>query len=180
MFQSEFFMKIRRRMPDAVAFACAVFMLCYIPLAFNDAFFDINRHKVQMVITWIPAFCVLMPVALLIDPDWKQRFSGKTGRVSIVSMLLLMVACLISCARAGFSDAVLTGSQGRYCGLYFMLCCGAAFFIISLGRIPFKALLPMVIICAALCAGLGFANTVGYDPLGFYDRINGKLVKEVL
>lgn len=171
MFQSEFFMKIRRRMPDVVAFACAVFMLCYIPLAFNDAFFDINRHKVQMVIDWMPAFCVSMLAALLIDPDRKQRFSNKAGRFACISMLLLLISCVISCARAGFTQAVLTGNEGRYCGLYFMLCCGAAFFVISLGKISLKALIPMVIVCGALCAGLGFANAVGYDPLGFYDRI---------
>lgn len=164
-------MKIRSKMPDAVAFACAAFMLCYIPLAFNDAFFDINRHKVKMVIEWIPLFCVLMVVSLLLDPDRRKRFTGREGRFAAGSMLLLMVACVISCARAGFTDAVLTGNKGRYCGLYFMLCCGAAFFVISLGRISFKSLVLPAVICAAFCAGLGFANAIGYDPLGFYDRI---------
>lgn len=171
MFQSDFVMKIRKRMPDVVAFACAVFMLCYIPLAFNDAFFDINRHKVKMVIACIPVFCAIMAVSLIFDPDRKKRFAGRIGRFVGSSMLLLMVICVISCARAGFTDAVLTGSEGRYCGLYFMLCCGAAFFVISSSRIQLKALVLPVMVCAALCAGLGFANAIGYDPLGFYDRI---------
>lgn len=171
MFQNDISIRIRRRLPDFIAFACAVFMLCYIPLAFHDAFFDINRHKVNMVIRWIPGFCILMLVSLLFDPERKTRFSGNEGRISSISMLLLMAFCVVSCARAGFTKAVLTGSEGRYCGLYFMLSCGAAYFVISSGRMYLKRLLPLVIVCAAVCAGLGFANAIGFDPLGFYDRI---------
>lgn len=171
MFQSDVSIRIRRRLPDVVAFACAVFMLCYIPLAFNDAFFDINRHKVNMVIRWIPGFCAMMLISLLLDPERKRRFAYKDGRFSSSAMLMLMLVCIISCARAGFTKSVLIGSEGRYCGLYFMLSCGAAFFVISCGRVSLKALLPLVMICAALCAGLGYANAIGFDPLGFYDRI---------
>lgn len=171
MLQRDFFMRIRRSIPDIVATACAVFMLCFIPLAFNDAFFDINRHKVNLVIRWIPVFCLLMIVALLADPSRKQRFSCRRGILAQISMIALMGACLVSCARAGFTEAVLTGNEGRYCGLYFMLCCGAAFFVIGSGRVSYKALMPLIMICAALCAALGFANAIGYDPLGFYDRI---------
>lgn len=171
MFQSKISIRIRRHLPDVVAFACAIFMLCYIPLAFHDAFFDINRHKVNMVIRWIPCFCVLMIAALLLDPERKIRLNVKEGRFSVVSMLMLMAVCVVSCARAGFTNAVLTGSEGRYCGLYFMISCGAAFFVISCGRMSMKRLMPLVITCAALCAGLGFVNAIGYDPLGFYDRI---------
>ena len=32
-----------------------------------------------------------------------------------------------------------------------------------------------MLLCAAICAGLGILNAAGIDPLGFYQNINRKL-----
>lgn len=166
------FEKTRRSMPNFTALLCAAFMLCVLPLLFHDAFFDINRFKVKAVYYAVPPLAALMLLSILADPDRRQRLKiRQSGFSSMLSMLLLLVACVVSCALAGFEKPVLDGSEGRYCGLYFMLCCGAAFFIISLGRLPFKLLMPVIMICASVCAGLGFVNAIGFDPLGFYERI---------
>lgn len=163
---------IRRNAPDIVAALCAAFMLCALPLLFHDAFFDINRFKVKAVYSIIPPLTVLMFAALLFAPGKRERFRlGQPGQGSAIAMLCLLTACIVSSALAGFEDAVLTGSEGRYCGLYFMLCCGDAYFIISTGRLHFRLLMPAILLCAAVCAGLGFINAIGFDPLDFYDRI---------
>lgn len=165
-------LKLRKKAPDAVATLCAVFMLCVIPLLYHDAFFDINRYKVKAVCRVLPVLAALMLAALAADPQRRKRLSGlRDGGMTQLAMLMLMIACIVSCALAGFDEDVLTGSKGRYCGLYFMLCCMAAFFIMSTGHLCFRALMPAILLCAAAIAALGFANAIGYDPLGFYARI---------
>lgn len=149
-------------------------MLCVVPLLFRDAFFDINRIKVTAVCCAIPVFVLLLSAARLMDARRSKRSDEKTVCVPFGScrlfMLLLMGACVLSCALAGFDRTVLDGSEGRYCGLIFMLCCGAAFFIISSCRSSlFVAAAACV--CAALIALLGVLNAMGIDPLGFYVRI---------
>ena len=40
--------------PTWIAAFCTVFMLCVIPLYFDDAFFNINRCKVELVRAFMP------------------------------------------------------------------------------------------------------------------------------
>ena len=168
--RSAWIYRIRKHAVDIIALVCAFFMLCVVPLLFRDAFFDINRVKVEAVIATVPVLLFAFGAALLVRPQQDGHCSAKKS--IIVLMLTFLFSCVVSCALTGFENATLTGSEGRYCGLYFMLCCGAAFFMISMGDrrlLRFTAVSAMI--CAAVCAGLGFVNAMGMDPLGFYVRI---------
>lgn len=161
--------RMKKRLPELVSLICAAFMLCALPLLFRDAFFDINRFKVEMVCRVMPVLALLMGAAMLLARGYKKRISYP-GRASRLLMLLFLAGCVIACARTGFETATLDGSEGRYCGLVFMLCCGAAFFIIGEGKSCSRLLAPIVI-CATAVALLGLVNAMGLDPLGFYARI---------
>lgn len=164
---------IRQKMPGIVASFCTVFMLLAVPLMFHDAFFDINRFKVSAVCHVIPVFALLFAAALLLCGRGGRSalLCERTSWPSLALMAVFLLACVIACAFAGFEDAVLTGSEGRYCGLYFFLCCGAAFFIIALGAGNARLLWGLTVLCAGVVAALGFANAMALDPLGFYERI---------
>ncbi|MGN0774566.1 MAG: hypothetical protein ACI4MP_12345 [Candidatus Ventricola sp.] len=160
---------MKKRLPELIPMACAAFMLCVLPLLFHNAFFDINRFKVEAVCRVVPVLALLMAAAMLLARG-KDKRMPHPGRMSRLLMLLFLISCVISCARVGFESATLDGSEGRYCGLIFMLCCGAAFFIISESGACGKLLAPIVV-CAAAVALLGLVNAMGFDPLGFYERI---------
>lgn len=61
-----FFDFLRKHAAGGVAFLCAAFMLCVVPLYFQDAFFDINRCKVNLVQRVMPPLCALMAAALIL------------------------------------------------------------------------------------------------------------------
>lgn len=166
------FVNLRRKAPFYAAWLCAAFMLGVLPLLFNDAFFDINRFKVHAVYKFIPVCSGLFAIARLISGirPLKMLFTAKT-RFPFISLALFLLACVISCALAGFSEAVLTGNEGRYCGLFFILCCGLAFLMITNGAVSCDVLTVFLVFCASICAILGLINAMGIDPLGFYQRI---------
>lgn len=164
--------RLCRALPEAVAFLCAGAMLFVLPLLFHDAFFDINRVKVGFVLRAVPVFAAAMVLAWII----RGRAGGKGAPWKEIArpcaaLLLFLLACVASSARVGFSSDVLTGSEGRYCGLWFFLACGAAFFVIAAGALRGKALMMWTLIAASVCSALGFANALGIDPLGFYAEI---------
>ena len=159
--------RMKKRLPELISMACAAFMLCIFPLIFRNAFFDINRFKVEAVCRIVPVLALLMGAAMLLA---REKRTPRPGRASRLLMLLFLASCVIACARTGFEPATLDGSEGRYCGLIFMLCCGAAFFIIGEGKTCGRLLVP-VVICATAVALLGLVNAMGLDPLGFYARI---------
>ena len=152
------------------ALLCALLMLCALPLLFRNAFFDINRFKVQAVCAAVPPLAALYAVGRLLEGR-RQGSAARAGRGAMLCMALLMLACVISCARAGFEESTLTGSSGRYCGLSFMLCCGAACAVIAFGLRDVRLLTVLLMLAASLCAVLGVLNAMGVDPLGFYARI---------
>ena len=159
--------RMKKRLPELISMACAAFMLCIFPLIFRNAFFDINRFKVEAVCRVVPVLALLMGASMLFACE---KRTPRPGRASCLLMLLFLASCVIACARTGFEPATLDGSEGRYCGLVFMLCCGAAFFIIGEGKNCARLLVPIVI-CAMAVALLGLVNAMGFDPLGFYTRI---------
>lgn len=169
MIRSDVVVRMKKSLPGLISAACAAFMLCVVPLLFHDAFFDINRCKVEAVCRVVPVLVLLMGAAVLLAPGEKAGMAHP-GRMSRALMLLFLASCVIACARVGFEPATLDGSEGRYCGLVFMLCCGAAFFVISEGEANGRLTAPIVL-CAAAVALLGLANALGIDPLGFYTRI---------
>lgn len=165
-----------RDMRSGVAALCAAFMLCALPLLYHDALFDINRFKVAAVRAVVPAVCVLMAFAHLIGGARRADSPLIGRRIAGPCLLaaLFALSCVVSCALRGFEHAVLDGSEGRYCGLFFLLSCIAAFFIIALWLQRGDALCLTAVVCAALCALLGFANMAGLDPLGFYREMSAE------
>lgn len=162
-------------LPDGIAALCMAFMLCVVPLLFHDAFFDINRIKVAAVCRVVPVLAALMAVSLCMPRGGKthrivREPSRRLRSPAGACMALFLLACVIACAVNGFEQTMLDGSEGRYCGLVFMLCCGAAFFLIARGRRNDRLLIP-VLLSASAIALLGVANAMGIDPLRFYARI---------
>ncbi len=159
------------RLPEIVAFCCAVLMLCVVPLYFDNAFFNINRCKVNLIRTVVPWLCALMALFLL-----EKRMLFKTAifekpLASDAAMGLFLFACIISCAMQGFGESVMEGTNGRSLGLWLMLCLGGAYYVIALGQLDGRFVTGLMLICATLCAGLGILNGAGLDPLGFYQGI---------
>ena len=163
----------RKSIPvTAAAILSALIMLVLFPLAFNDAFFDINRHKVSLVISLIPPVGLFMLFAFIFRGQFSLRLRElKPAAFQLVLLCLFVLSCIVSCWRAGFESPVLTGSEGRYCGLWFMLCSCAACFMIALGTLRGRGIVFLVCLCAAAIAALGFANAMAIDPLRFYERI---------
>ncbi len=151
---------------------CAALMLCVVPLVFRDAFFDINRIKVYTVCVAAAVTTMLMLIALFLERGGRKRlYPSRHVRSCFAAMGAFLLSCLCSYFASGMSKAVLLGNQGRYCGLLFFLCCGAAFYMIACGGNSCERLYPAIVICASVVALLGVLNALGMDPLGFYARI---------
>ena len=165
----EAFRQMRKRLSGQIPTICAALMLCVLPLLFHNGFFDINRVKVKAVCLTMPPLALMMALAKL-TARREEKHAPYPGRASRMIMLLFLASCVLACARVGFEAATLDGSEGRFCGLVFMLCCGAAFFVISEGNICKRLIVPIVL-CASSVALLGLVNAMGIDPLGFYSRI---------
>ena len=162
----------KARLTEIVALACGAFMLCALPLLFHDALFDINRVKAVAVRRVVPALCLAMAAALPLAGKARRLPRGlKAIYVPCALMGLFALACVASCARAGFESAVLLGDEGRYAGLFFMLSCAAAFFLMALWLPRGGALPGAFMLCGAAVSLLGTANLAGLDPLGFYAQI---------
>lgn len=156
--------------PACIAAFCAIFMLGVIPLYFDDAFFNINRCKVELVRAVIPVFCAVMAVVLIVY-GIGEKYRYQPPYAPDGAMALFLLACTVSCACAGFTENVLEGTQGRNMGLWLMLCCGGAYYVIGAGKQKGSLAVAIVLICAGLCAALGILNGAGIDPLGFYEEI---------
>ena len=151
------------------AFLHRVYALHYTAY-FDDAFFNINRCKVELVRTFMPVICVAMLAASAIN--WLR----KKGAISTALCAgwgdgVVFAGLHRFCAYAGFSENVMEGTQGRSLGLWLMLCCCGAYYVIGLGKLNGRALTVLILICAGACAFLGILNGAGIDPLGFYKGI---------
>ena len=157
------------QLPALIAFLCACVMLTALPLVFRDAFFDINRVKVELVRGVAPAMCL---TSLLCCVAAKQRMPRcRDARGVLAALACFLAACLISAARQGFSPAVLEGSEGRCSGLLFLLSCGAASLAIALGCLRGQISAALACLAVVLVALLGVLNAFGVDPLRFYEGI---------
>ena len=167
--------QIALRLPEIASFCCAALMLCVIPLYFDDAFFNINRCKVSLIRMATPWLLALMAVSLCVSrlPGGKKRLEGSIA--PDICMAAFLLACVIACARQGFNEDVTEAANGRNLGLWLMLCLCAAYYIVALGEIDGRLLAACMLLCAAICAGLGILNAAGIDPLGFYQNIKRKL-----
>ena len=166
---------LRRRAPGAVAWMCAALMLCALPLLFHNGFFDINRFKVSLVCHAAPCLLAAFVVALLLRPQGERLPAPlPEARIPACALAALLLALLIACARCGFDEASLTGSEGRYCGLAFWLACGCAFAVIASGASHLSHIDDAAIVCAGAVAALGIVNALGADPLRFYPGISEK------
>ena len=164
--------RTRAKACAAVAWLCAALMLCVVPLAFHNGFFDINRIKVMLVCRAVPLLLAAFAVTVPLRRDGLRALKPpKEALAPILCLALLLCALVISSARTGFDEATLLGNEGRYCGLYFWLSCGAAFLMIALGGASLKHVEMAAALCAGAVAALGIANALGLDPLGFYRGI---------
>lgn len=160
------------------AICCALVMLCVVPLAVRNAFFDINRVKVDVVTRCVPPLAALSLIAFLFSARDFRAFRAAKGPA--IALFCFAAACVVSSGRAGFSAQTLTGNAGRYCGLWFLLALSLSFFAILSGR-----LCGVVIIVLALCGGtavsvLAVLNVSGVDPFGFYVGIRDGLQSHFL
>lgn len=162
---------LRDRGAKASAGLCVICMLCILPLAYRNAFFDINRFKVQMVYVFGAIFTGV-GLMLLANRRASLRVGFLTGSgMPIISLMLFGLGCVITCGRHAFPKTMLTGSEGRYCGLYFLLCCLVMFMVVVRGKLNGKQMVCCVCGAASICAWLGIVNACGLDPLQFYGRM---------
>lgn len=165
--------KVQTNPSGITALLCGIFMLCVLPVAFHDALFDINRFKVNLVCTFVPILFIVTLILCLLRGE-KMKGIGNACRgvaAPCLFMLLFAIACVISAALRGFEHAVIYGNEGRNAGLWFLLSCVAAFFLLAIWLPECGKLSVAAAVCAAFCGGLGFINMAGFDPFGFYREI---------
>ena len=75
-----------RALERGSALLCAVLMLCVLPLLFHNAFFDINRIKVQAVCTAVPPLALAFLVGHLLQG--KKRIEVRGGRAVLAAALI--------------------------------------------------------------------------------------------
>lgn len=160
---------IIRRLPDLVACAAAVFMLVYVPAVFRNAFFDINRVKVDVILDASPVFLLLLLISFVLSR--RRPMLGKEVRLLSVPLIVFSLAAVISSARHAFDSSVLLGEDGRRCGLLFLLACAGLYFVIAMRRSDSNVVCAFAVFTAAAIAVLGAINSVGIDPFGFYTRM---------
>ena len=160
----------RRKVLHLPGMLCACFMLCLLPLLYRNAFFDINRFKVEAVRIVVPVIGMVSAAAWLLVS--RNRKIHTTIRNTDICVLLFALTCFISSARTGFDSASLIGNEGRYCGLWVMLSCALAYWLISRNKIGLRLIGMLTVISAALVALIGVLNAIGFDPLSFYPRLS--------
>ena len=148
-------------------YAAGIVFFVLFPLYFHDAFFDINRCKVNLMYRAVPGVLAVFAVGLLIAP----RKSRKVPVSLLLPSLAFLAVLVISCGRAGFEKAVLLGSEGRHCGLYFFAVSVAGCVILSASGIRLRPVLYMAAAAGSAVAVLGIFNVLGRDPLQFYEGI---------
>ena len=95
--------------------------------------------------------------------------SDKT--LCLCTTVLFSAVCLISSARTGFDSATLLGNEGRYCGLWVLLSCALAYFLISRNQMGLGWIVSLAVLSAGTVGLIGVLNAIGIDPLSFYPRL---------
>lgn len=162
----------RREPKTWLAEITALFSLGILPLAFRNAFFDINRFKVELVLYTVP----VIALAKAFFSVFRRKTSCAQRVVRDVRLILYALAaflgsCIISSAICSFSSETLFGTNGRYCGLFFLLCCGMVFLILVRGALCGDGALKLTVAAASAVSLLGIFNAVGVDPLQFYQAM---------
>ena len=161
--------RLRKRLLQVAGILTGAGVLMLMPLYFEDAFFNINRSKVHILLAVTPWTLGALVLALLLSGQAAARIRNTRRELGMLGALL--VCCVLACAMAGFEPAVLTGSEGRQGGLWVM----GASILTGMGLL-------LVPECAGICCGtavvsgvlvasLGILNGMGLDPLGFYREI---------
>lgn len=160
---------LSKQLHRVLAAVCALFMLVFVPLVFRNALFDINRVKVDVILIAAPVFCLVC--VLFFAVQRRSPILGKEARRICFPLICFALSAVVSSARHGFDQPVLLGTNGRLCGLLFLLACICAFFVIVFGSLKGSVIAASACVAASIVAALGVLNSVGIDPLGFYARM---------
>lgn len=169
---------------------CLVFALIHI-LFFHDKFFDINRSKYYLLLYGLYSALLIVGACFCYEKPWRRDLN--TLRMSTLGLMILLFSAAISLLMTKNPLKALTGSDGRYAGgLLFAaeaVLYGFGMHVMAkpAGAVPEETdaspgadrlMTPAeLIVCAlllsgSLCAILGIANFLGWDPLGFYTTLN--------
>ena len=155
------------RLQNGLSTVIAAFMLCLLPLRFNNGYRDINTIKADTLIRWMPVLGGLYLLSCILNRRWPyHRLKERKGPLLLLGFLLL--ALILSAARTGFSPFVVWGIRGRYAGLYFLVCCIIGCFCLASGKCYDGVIQVLLALSGAVIAAVGFLNILGYDPLRFY------------
>lgn len=156
-------------------------MLLVVPLAWRNGFFDINRVKVQFILFAVPIFFILFCAVSVCTNNQIVCIFRRGEMVSVfLTLTAFLLSCTVSSAMQGFSQETLFGTDGRLCGLLFLLCCGLAFVVIACGSLDGRIIANLSAFAAATVALLGLLHAYGVDPFGFYDRIKQSQISSFL
>ena len=153
----------RRKVLHLPGMLCACFMLCLLPLLYRNAFFDINRFKVEAVRIVVPVIGMVSAAAWLLVS--RNRKIHTTIRNTDICVLLFALTCFISSARTGFDSASLIGNEGRYCGLWVMLSCALAYWLISRNKIGLRLIGMLTVISAQYVYHLLYSRSGAFKPV---------------
>lgn len=161
--------QFKYRLPQYAAVFCALILHVCLPLVFRNALFDINRVKVDLVIVTMPACAAVCALGFFLCRSL-PRFGCEVKRLCLPPFVFGAAAVISSC-RCGLDSAVLLGTEGRQCGLFFLLACMLGFMVVVSGGMKGDRIRALGSLVAAAVAVLGMLNAVGIDPLGFYTRM---------
>ena len=107
--------------PEGIAFLCAVVMLVALPLVFHDAFFDINRFKVRVVITAAMPLAMLFVLSCVIRGERPLRCGGADAPAAMMALLRS------TAARGGIADSGFCSAAARHFMSSDSACAGRGF-----------------------------------------------------
>ncbi len=161
-----------------VSAVCAFGVMFLHPLIYQNFYFNINRFK--LLVYLIGAFAALAAYAPFAVMNMNGRFDKRRFTLADMGMAAFCLTAAVSCALSDNPLKALSGADGRYGGLVFMLALAAAYACVSRGRHSAKAAAYGLLISGALCSLLGIVNFYGYDPLGFADRLSSVNTKRFI
>lgn len=145
-------------------------LLSLFPLIFDNFYFNITVTKYK-------TFCILSLGILLtaicytlLSMGNKESFRKKLSGTDICFLLFLLIS-IISCIFSEWKSESLSGEQGKYIGLLFILISAGMYYgisrFLSISNL-IKFVFPVILILISI---LALSQFCGYDFFGFYENM---------
>lgn len=188
------------RLMTGITSAFLLYMLVIYPLALHDHYFDITYTKYTVFKVGVILFAVIWAMGLVIvltginAGDMKGRHAGGNAKGGTmdklkavicdgvygtdICMVLFFISGVMSFIMAEDKKNAITGAQGRYCGLAFMILIFIMYIIVSARVSNMEKMWSLISMVFVLVSSVTFIiailQNIGFDPFKLLDGINRK------